>query len=164
EGASGPDVLDWRERTKSLEQISWFTPWQATLTNEGEPERISGSMVSANFFHTLRTSAHLGRTFLPEEELEGRDRGVVLSYALWQRRFGGNGDVIGKSITLNLNPYIVAGVMGSDFRFPSLASSEIWAPLGSGFLAKQGRRSDFLGVIGRLGTGASLLQAQAEMN
>ncbi|HZS45405.1 MAG TPA: ABC transporter permease [Blastocatellia bacterium] len=163
EAASGPDYLDWANQTRTLEEMACFNRWQPTLNNQGEPERIPGGNVTVNFFNVLRANALVGRTFLPQDDTEN-NRIVILSHGLWQRRFGGDQSVVGKTITLNNAPYLVVGVMRPDFVYPSQSASEIWTPLATGFLAKQPRRADGLGVIGRLKEGATLTQAHAELN
>src|SRR5215471_13698981 len=164
EGASGPDYLDWANQNKSFEQMACFSGWQPTLTGEGEPERIPGSAVSVDMFDLLGKTAYLGRTFLADEDQDGKDHVVIISYALWQRRFGGDTGVLGKSLTLNGNQYLVVGVMPSDFRYVRTAPTDIWTPQTSASLARQGRRADFLGVVARLRDQVTLSQAQAEMN
>jgi putative ABC transport system permease protein len=163
EGASGPDYLDWRDQNKCFEGMGCFAGWQPALTNDGEPERISGGVVSANLFNVLGRNALLGRTFLAEEEQEGRNQVVVLAYSLWQRRFGGDPNVIGRTLTLNSDTYTVVGVMPSDFRYPRVRTTEIWTTQSTTALAKRPRRADFLGVIGRLKPGITIPQAHAEM-
>src|SRR5262249_41962422 len=109
-------------------------------------------------------NAYLGRTFLAEEDQEGRDHVVILSYGLWQRRFGGDPAVIGKSLTLNGNQYVVVGVMPADFRYLRLGKVDIWSCQTTANVAKQPRRADFLGVVARLKPQVTLPQAQSEMN
>jgi len=164
EAASGPDYLDWANQNKSFQEMACFSGWQPTLTNEGEPERIPGGAVSVNLFGLLGKHAYVGRDFMPEEDQEGRDHVVILSYGLWQRRFGGDRAVIGKTLTLNGTPYAVVGVMPSDFRYLRLSQTDIWTPQTSASLASKPRRADFLGVVARLNPGVMLAQAQAEMN
>jgi putative ABC transport system permease protein len=164
EAASGPDYLDWANQNKCFEQMACFSGWQPTLTDEGEPERIPGSAVSVNMFDLLGKTAYLGRTFLADEDQDGKDHVVILSYGLWQRRFGGDPSVIGRSLTLNGNQYLVAGVMPSDFRYLRTALTDIWTAQTSASLARQQRRSDFLGVVARLKGQVTFSQAQAEMN
>ncbi len=101
--------------------------WPANLTGDGEAERLQGFQISPNFFQVLGVTAEHGRTFLPEEDRFGQANVVVMSHELWQRRFGGQQDVIGRSILLNGTPYHVIGVMPPDFRF--ILKTDVWAPL-----------------------------------
>jgi putative ABC transport system permease protein len=162
ESASGPDFLDWRSRNHSFEDLACLAGWQPVLTNQGEPARIPGGTVSAGLFRVLGVPAAVGRTFAPEDDRPGSQL-VVLSYGTWQRWFGGDPQATGKSITLNGNSYTVIGVMPAQFLFPSASPSEIWTVYDSASLAQRGRRSDHLGVIGRLKAGISLPQAHAEL-
>jgi putative ABC transport system permease protein len=120
-------LVHFRGRSRTLDPIGAYNIGSITLTGAGEPERLWGSIVTADFFDVLgRTPLH-GRTFLPEEEIRGRHQVAVLSYGLWQRRFGGDPSVVGKGITLDDSPTIVVGVMPPGFDFPRRA--EIWIPL-----------------------------------
>jgi putative ABC transport system permease protein len=164
ESASGPDFLDWRSRNRSFDGLECLSYWQPVLTNLGEPARIPGAAVSAGFFRVLGVPPVLGRTFSPDDDQPGKAQVVVLSYGTWQRWFGGDRQVLGKSITLNGSPYTVIGVMPSQFLCPSAAPSEIWTVYDSTALARRGRRSDHLGVIGRLKNSVTLSQAHADLN
>ena len=104
------------------EQLHSFAPLAANqycrmnLTGMGEPEQLVGPCTTANWFELQRAQAMLGRTFLPDEDQHGRNRVVVLDYGYWQRRFGGDPKVIGKTLTLDKQPWIVVGVMPPSFR------------------------------------------------
>ena len=89
------------------------------LTGAGDPERLEGRRVSANLFPLLGVEPQLGRVFTAAEDQPGAQRVVLLSYALWQRRFGGDPGIVGKPLTLNGESYIVVGVMPARFQFPS---------------------------------------------
>jgi hypothetical protein len=124
---------------------------------------VTGRRVSVNFFDTLGVGPAFGRGFLPEEDEPGRNRVVVLSHALWQRRFGGDHDIAGKEIRLNGQSHTVIGVMPASFRWQS---DELWSPLALGpenfTPAKRG--SEFLQIIARLKPQATLEQAQTEVS
>ncbi|MFP2925942.1 ABC transporter permease [Pyxidicoccus sp. 3LG] len=97
------------------------------LVGDGLPERLSGVRVTGTFFDTLGVRPQLGRTFLPEEDVPGSGATAVISHGVWQRRFGGAPDVIGRSLTLNDTPYTVVGVAPEGFRFPE--GAQLWTPL-----------------------------------
>jgi putative ABC transport system permease protein len=164
ESASGPDFLDWRGQNRSFVDLACYSGWQPVLTGEGAPERIPGALVSAGFFRVLGIPALLGRTFAPDDDVPGKNPVVILSHGIWQRLFGGDPRVLGKSITLNGTPYRVLGVMPATFLFPSTSVSEIWTIYDSAALAGRGRRADHLGVIGRLKKESTLSQADADLN
>ena len=159
---SFPDLIDFQNQNKSFEMMGAVTPrWNLTLAGSGEPERIQGHFASANFFKTLGVSPMLGRAFLPDEDEPGKDPVVVLSHALWQSRYGANPDVLGKTLTLEGNPYTVIGVMPPGFRF--LEEVALWVPLQYNPMISRGRSLRFLKTVGRLKPGISLEQAQAEI-
>src|SRR2546428_745838 len=103
--------MDWREYSASFEGVSSVRDTAANLTGTGQPERINGLRVSPNFLSILREQPNIGRGFLPEEELPGSDDKVVLSHGLWQRRFGGDTNLVGKPIWLEGERFIVVGVL-----------------------------------------------------
>ena len=165
EPVSLPDFLDWKQGNQSFQDMAAFAPWLPILTGEGEPERIACGIVSSNFFSVLQSEVVLGRTFLPEEGQRGKNRVVILSYGIWQRRFGSDKHVLEKSITLNGIPHTVVGVMPASFQYPvpdDRNTVELWVPLG--YSAEQmPRRLDFLNVIGKLKPGVSPPAAQADL-
>jgi putative ABC transport system permease protein len=165
ETASAPDYIDWKTQNQSFEEMGAFSRTRVTLTGEGEPEIFLGAVVTDGFFATLGAQPRIGRLFLPEEDKPGAERRVILSEGLWQRRFGGDPQILERKITLNGNPFIVVGVMPADFLNPrpgDTQPTEVWIPLRQDY-NKAGRRSDFLGVIARLKADVSLEQARAEM-
>ncbi len=165
ESISFPNFSDYREQNHVFEDVAAFTRWRPVLTTDGEPERILAEQVSASLFSVLRVEAAAGRTFFPEEDQPGKNNVVVLSHGLWERRFGSDKDVIGKTITLNGNPHTVVGVMPGDFRHPAPDArrpTELWTPLGMD-ASRVHRRLDILNVIARLKPGVSTEQARAEM-
>jgi putative ABC transport system permease protein len=166
ETASLPNYTDWKNQAQSFEDIAAFVGSSLTLTSEGEPERIPVTYVSANFFNVLGIAPALGRNFAAEENEPGKNRIIVISHSLWQRRFGANPNLVGQSITLNGNPFIVVGVLPPGFKNPIPDQSkpaEMWSPLPYN-LDQSKRRSDYLSVIARLKPNVTLQQAQAEMN
>src|SRR5262249_14947390 len=104
------NFIDWRNQSTSFEEMAASEWNDISLTGAGEPERIQGFLVSANFFRALEVGPALGRGFLPEEEQIGRNHVAMLSYGLWQRRFGSDPDLVGKTVELDQKSYTVFGI------------------------------------------------------
>ncbi len=160
-------MLDWGNLLQSFENIAAYRISDGGLNLSGnrsneEPERIEGTGVSASFFPTFRVNALLGRTFISEEEEPGRNRVVVLSHSFWQRRFGADGNIIGKTIHLNEVTFTVIGVAPSEFRFPR--SADLWLPVSLGKDRIFTETTGIHHVAGRLKHGVSASQAQLEVN
>jgi len=159
------DFVAWREQSHSFEGMvaSEWKPF--ALTGAGEPERLAGERVSANYFDVLGAPAALGRTFLPGEDQPGRHQVVILSHGLWQRRFGSNPSVLGEVVRLNGESHTVVGVMSSSYRLGVYGGPQLWTPLvfppESVLPAAREKRS--LEVLARLKSGVSVEAAQAEM-
>ncbi|MBO0722230.1 MAG: ABC transporter permease, partial [Blastocatellia bacterium] len=100
--------------------------WAVNLTGSGEPERLQGFQVSADFFHLFGAAPALGRAFTAEDDRPGSNRVVILSQEFWQRRFGGSADMLGRSLCLNGASYTVIGVMPASFR---LFGADVWTPI-----------------------------------
>jgi putative ABC transport system permease protein len=161
---SAPEFLDYKDQNHVFERIAAFRPQGFTLMGGSEPERILGFRVSADLFPLLGVAPTLGRAFLPEEDQLGSLRAVVLSHSAWQRRFGSDVAVIGKSLTLDGESFTVVGVMPPDFHFPPQSlQNELWTnvPFDSNDLNRPGWRP--LGMIARLKSGVSMDQANAEL-
>ena len=157
------DFLDYRSQNKTFEQFaaSGTLPLAVTLTGSGEPERLQASGVTGNFFQAYGVSPALGRGFTLENEKPGQNQVTVLSYALWQKRFGGDPDILSKTIVLDGKASQVIGVMGQDVAFPQAA--DLWVPMVfEGDPDMTQRKAHFLRPIGRLKEGVSLSQAQAD--
>jgi putative ABC transport system permease protein len=151
------------ERARSFEEIAVFKPWQPTLTGRDQPERFDGQRVSASYFQVLGVSPILGRPFEASDDQVNGPNVIVLSDALWQRRFGGDPTIIGRPITLDGSSYLVVGVMPRDFENVLGPSAELWAPMQYGM--SQGRTwGHHLHTVGRLRPGVSLEQATTELN
>jgi putative ABC transport system permease protein len=163
--ASAPNFKDWQKQQFVFEQLAAQELSTFNLTGSGEPERVGAAGVTANLFPVLGVAPAIGRNFLPEEEQTGRHRVALLSYSLWQRRFGGDPALLGKTIQLNTESYLVVGVMPADFRFVGMR--ELWTPLVLD-PAREPWRADRanhnLSVFGRLKPGVTLERASAEMN
>src|SRR5215831_15403093 len=108
---SATEFIDYRIQTQVFEQLATFDTNDYNLTGGAAPERIPGAVVTANLFSLLGVTALRGRTFVDEENQAGRDNVVVLSYALWQQRFGADANVVGKTIELNGRAHQIIGVM-----------------------------------------------------
>jgi putative ABC transport system permease protein len=159
---SPPDFADWRAQNRVFEEMAASDDAMYTLTGTGEPTSITAYKFSAGFFHVLGVPPIIGRTFLPEEEQPGKNRVVVLSYRLWQSRFGGDRGVIEKMVRLNGEPYTVIGIMPPSFEYPQ--DTELWTPLRVEPNLANNRGVRFLRVLARLKPGVRIKEAEAEMN
>jgi len=125
---STPNFLAWRDQVRAFEQFGAIRPAAFSLSGGDQPERLIGANVSAGIFPLLDINPILGRVFLDEEDQPGGRSVVILSYGFWQRRFGGDPNVLGKPLTLNGTSYTVVGVMPRGFKLPQ-GDHELWAPL-----------------------------------
>lgn len=164
----GADFVEWRARSRTLSNAAAFrSPLSWNLAVGGTPERISGSRVTADFFRVLGIEPLIGRVFDPEEDLPGRDRVVVLSHGLWQRRFGGDPRAIGTPLMLHEHSYTIIGVLPPGLTFPE--RSDVWAPLvlderlPDGRSPATDRTLRTFSVLGRLATDVTFEQARAEI-
>jgi putative ABC transport system permease protein len=167
--SSYPDFVDWRDQNTVFERIAAHDATSFTLTGGAEPERVNGELVSADYFPLLRAQAAMGRTFLPEEDrTPDTHRVALVGYGLWQRRFGGSPELLGQTIQLNDGNYTVVGVMREGFRGVS-DEAEIWLPMMMISSIRpasqlQARNQRWLSTVARLKPGATLAQAQTEMD
>jgi predicted permease len=165
---SPANFLDWRSQSRSFEGMSAYGFGEYTITGTGRTEALRMVAVTTGFFSILRAQPLLGRTFLDEEDSSGRDHEIVLSYNLWQSRFGGDRDVVGKRISLNQQAFTVVGVMGQNFQFPipidPAFSPEMWKPLGWTDQERAVRDNHNYAVVARLKAGVSLQQARSELD
>src|SRR5262245_8556231 len=162
---SYPDFADWRAQNRVFEYIGVHNSVDYNLTGGGEPERLRAGRASADLFSALRVRASLGRLFTNEEDKPSAPGGVVLSHRLWQRRFGGDPNILNKSLTLDDRPYTVVGVAPADFRFEE--RNDIWVPVEANTSERFLRGRDlhpFLRGVARLKAGVTLEQARAEMD
>jgi predicted permease len=156
------EFLDYQAQSRSFEAMGVFVSQDANLTGEGEPERVLATYTSHGFFPVLGVPAALGHPFGPEEDRAGGAPAVVISHGLWQRRFGSDPRIVGKSIQVNGREVPVAGVMPPDFQFPE--NTDLWAPLQVDPANQTPRGEHFLGLIARLKPGVSLASAQGEIS
>jgi putative ABC transport system permease protein len=172
-GSNG-SFADFRQQSDSFEQMAALDTWIVNLTGRNEPERIEGTKVSTSLFPLLRARPMLGRAFTPEEEKQGAAHVVILSHGLWQRRFGGDANIVGQTVTLDGEQYEVVGVMPPDFSFPQNSGlpaffpfaqkTDLWTPWVLTEEERQNYGSHHLAIIGRLKPGRTLQQAQAELS
>lgn len=163
DAVAAPVLGEWREQSSVFEGLA-ARAWDSfILTGYDKPENIHGARLSANAFSLLGVEPLLGRAFLPEEENFGKERVVLLSYELWQRRFGSDPGIIGQSITLNARPHLVIGVMPSRTFFPD-SNSELWTPLAFSPDDLQARQAHRYSVYGRLKPHVTLAQARTQMD
>jgi len=152
-----------RQEVRTMDVAAYADGHEFNLTGTGEPLRLSGTLVSAEFFAVLGARAELGGTFSRGQDEAGRDAYVILSHRLWQQRFGGDASIIGHVIELEGVPRQIVGVMPADFRFPS-PSTDVWIPLGiDPRNATSYWADDYMPVIGRLRPGSTIEQANAEI-
>jgi predicted permease len=161
---SAENFLDLQREARSFEALGGYSGTGFTLTGRGEPEFVVGQMVSAEVLDALAVEPALGRRFRPDENEGGRDQVLLLSDALWQRRYGADPAIVGQTISANGKPYTVVGVMPPGFEFPH-KRYRLWAPFAfrNNAQGMMNRSSRFMQVVGRLRHGVDLDQAQAEL-
>jgi putative ABC transport system permease protein len=163
--AGAADYYDWRARQQVFEDLALTRPVGSfNLTGTGEPERLAGARVTASLCAALGVTPMIGRCFTEAEEHdpERASAAAILSYALWQRRFGGDPAIVGRTIQLNGRAHEVVGVMGPAFRYPS-REFEIWTPLYIPPRALAGRADYSYLAVGRLRPNLTIEQARAHM-
>jgi putative ABC transport system permease protein len=160
ETVSPANFLDWRRHWQAVQHLSAIEWWDVNLVGRDEPERVLGYHVSAAFFEALGMKPALGRPFVADDEIRGRERRVVLSHGLWKRRFAADPAILGQPVLIDGTPHEVVGVAPQGFDFPN--GAEIWAPLAFSAETASVRDRRWLTVIGRLPPGRRLEDAQAE--
>jgi putative ABC transport system permease protein len=168
--AAPQNYVDWAAQQQVFESIAAFGFSAFTLREPGlEPESLGALRVTAGFFEVLRRHPTLGRAFTAENEVDGQHRVAVLSHALWQRRFGGDPTLVGRSIPLEGDRYEVVGIMPPDFTYPigAVRPTELWVP----YVVPPNERvrrpdtySSYLQSLARLKPGVSIEQAQAQLD
>ena len=157
-----PVLGEWRKQSTVFEGLA-ARGWAGfILTGKGQPETISGALLSANAFALLGIKPILGRDFLPEDETHGKHYVALLSHEFWQRRFGGSTNVLGQSVTLNAEPYTIVGVMPPRTFFPD-PNLQVWVPLAFSANDLRNRHAHKYTGYGRLKPGVTLERARAEM-
>ena len=158
---SRPDFFEWRDKQEVFSDISAYDFQTLNLTGADHAERINGARVTGNFFGLFDVPPSAGRFFWPSDDQPGADRVAVISFGLWQRRFGGQMGVIGQTITFNGDAYTVIGVAPASFQFPRRV--DVWKPAILDEKKSQ-RGTNYLKVIARLKDGISESQAEMQMN
>jgi predicted permease len=157
------DYNDLKSQTRSFSAVGAASPlWNFTLTGDGEPESVQGLYVSANLFELLKVAPEQGRGFTEDEDRAGGAPVVIISRGLWERRFGGDPNVLGKPISIGGTSPTVIGVMPASFQFLEPAA-ELWVPLAQNQFASSARQVRLLSVVGRLNDGAQSGEAGAEL-
>ena len=164
---SATDVMDWRSQNTVFEDIATYDNWAPTLTNHGEARRIPSMLVGDGYFNIMRAKPLLGRTFIPEENIDGKDNEVILSYGFWESDFAGDPSVIGKTLLLNGKEHTIVGVLPASFASLPMSllmgpAAQIYRPVGENYDLKS-RTSRHLRAIARLKPDVTLAQAQADM-
>lgn len=161
---SAPDYYDYKEQVSAFESLAALTPFpiQSTVVGQGEPERVDGPLVSYDLFSTLGVAPLIGRHFRADEGEPGGGGVVILSHDFWQRRFGGDAEVIGRTLRVDGDPLTVVGVMPAGFRF--LVDADLWKPMVRGGDYAGARQFHNWVLVGRLARDATIGGAQAEID
>lgn len=155
------NFLDWQRQSRTLPEIAAWGDEEQALANAGQAEPVRAAFVSANFLSVLGVSPLRGRGFTSEDDQPGHDSVAVLSFGLWQRRFGGDPHLVGQQVHLDGSQYTVVGIMPAGFQYPR--GAEIWTPLALNANQTQMREAHFLQVIARRRADVSLAQVRVEM-
>src|SRR5262245_34273820 len=158
--------LDWRKRSTMFSAFAAADPGSFDYLGSSEPMTLVGARVTEGFFDALGVEPLLGRTFSPEEYVQGRSDVIVLSYGAWHRYFGGDIGIIGRRVVLEERPHLVVGVLPRWFHADVLhraREQEVWAPKVIRDFEYEQRRTRYWGVVGRLAPGVQMEQAQAEL-
>lgn len=158
---SFPDYLSWRDENRTFEALGMWTWSSFSLSGDLEAERVNGARVTPNLFPLLGVHPLLGSLFAPETSQPGRDRQIILSYGLWQRRYAGDRGIVGRTITVDGAPHTVVAVMPPRFNFPD--RGDAWKPFAAEPDAQPRENRIFAGAIGRLRDGVTLEQSAADL-
>jgi predicted permease len=164
---SWPRFTSWRDQQQTFTDFAAQSFTGFTLTGRGDPENLNGIRVTENFFRTLGAHPLLGRVFIPEEDRPGGANVAMLSYAFWQKRFGGDQSILGQAITLNGTPFTIIGVMPATLQFP-FAQTQVWLPR---VFEQEGlppdiieRGTGYLTLLGRMKPGMTRTQTDEQMH
>ena len=156
------NYLDWKAQNQSFDQLALYRWWSTNLTGLDTPERVQGFLVTGNFFDAIGAKPMLGRGFYEEENQPGKDAVAVITYSLWQRRFGGDPNIINKTITFNTISRTVVGIMPPRFNFPK--GAEVYAPIALTPELMRSRGNHSFYVLGTLKPGVTPQSAQADID
>jgi putative ABC transport system permease protein len=159
---SEPELIDLNQMSESFEDIAAYQASGVNLTGNQDPVRVNAAFVNASLFPVLGINAKLGRTFSEDEDQPGRNKVALLSYALWQSRFGSQPSVVGESIGINGENYTVIGVMPDGFQFPD--QDDVWVPLAIDKAKPEERGNHGLEVVARIRPGVTPEQAGVELS
>jgi predicted permease len=160
---SAANYRDWKAASTVFESIGLHHGVSGNLVGIGEPLRVGGTAVSYDLFPTLRVQPHIGRLFTETDDRDGAPGTILLSYRLWQTQFGGDPSIVGRQLRLDAESFTVIGVMPQAFRFP-VSDVQYWTPLRLNARMYVDRNDNWHYSVGRLRTGVTLEQAQAEMD
>jgi predicted permease len=156
-----PQLRDYKERSRAFQDLAAYGYTSRNLTGLDQPERILAGFLTANMFSVLGAAPALGRTFLPDEDSPGALPVAVLDHGLWQRRFGGDPEMLGRTVTLNGVSHTVVGIMPQDFVFP-FGGIDVWVPLRADSARMDRHRMSYL-IVGRLKSDWSIDRARNEL-
>jgi putative ABC transport system permease protein len=156
------NYLDWRAQSHSFDQLALYRWWSVNLTGGNSPERVQGFLTTGNFFDVIGVKPFMGRNYTEEENQPGKGRVVVITYSLWQRRFGGDPDILNKTITTNGLVSTIVGVMPEGFTYPT--NADVYGPLELSPQLSANRQFHSFYVLGRLKPEASIQSAQADID
>ena len=156
------NFVDWKTQNKVFDDMAALSFRSFNITGDGEPEKVMAYGATANFFPLLGATPALGRNFLPEEDQPGGAKVAILSYGLWQRRYGADRGILGRNILLNGQKHTVIGVMPADFRY-LYAFTAMWVPAAFSAEELTKRDNQNLNVVARLKPGVTVEQAQADI-
>jgi predicted permease len=161
-GMTAPaDFWDWKEQTRSFDQLAGYSGRGLNLKEGERVESVSGALVSINYFDVFNVRPMLGRAFLKEDEENAATQSVVLSHPFWQRRFGGDPGVVGRTLKTTDGPAVVIGVMPPGFSYPRYA--DVWTPMQRASLEMKRRGTRYYSVVGRMKAGETAGSVEAEM-
>ncbi|HXY11487.1 MAG TPA: ABC transporter permease [Terriglobales bacterium] len=161
---TGATFRDVREQNRVFSQVAAYRIFSQNLSDqrhEVPPEQIDTAFVSQDFLPLVGVTPFAGQGFTPEQFCENAEGAVILSYGLWQHRFGSDREIVGKSVTLHGTPHIVAGVMPMGFSFPE--GAQAWAPLTEDLAFPENRRAHLFTTLARVKTGTSMDSVHAEL-
>jgi putative ABC transport system permease protein len=159
---SPANYRDWRATSKSFTALGAFVSMSANLVGQNDPLRVQGSLVTTDLLPLIGVRPMFGRSFAAADGLAGAGKTLLLSYGLWQTHFGADSGIVGRSVSMDGNPYVIVGVMGATFNFPN-RQTQFWTPFQFRESDYEERDNAWLEVVGRLRSGVTIDQARADM-